>query len=390
MDNVPELKTDTRPRWQQLVGEAQGDVDGMLERFLAALADNRPYASGLVPEGDIRQSGIESFDMLLEALLQGDSVGVFGDVPDELGRRRARQGVPAENLVSAVREDFQVIWASILQRANSEDWATLALHVDQLWQVVDEYARQVQYSYLTERAVMAREERSQLERYVAMLFGLEGRLPEQLRQIGVSLQLDVDGTFRVCAATGEGADELRRIARESAESGLACYVYDDGATTVAFWQEPSVEEQRSLPGLQVVTCVEIPGVAGLAAVPDAASRAVDLVPMLGSGDAGPQTLRTLWQRVTRRRLDDIGAGSLATDTIGALESCTPDERARLVETVRAYLATGTIAGAATRAYCHRNTVLNRMHRFEELTGIDVTVPTDAALAVVLLGSDAVR
>ncbi|GAB3564457.1 helix-turn-helix domain-containing protein [Spelaeicoccus albus] len=382
MDNREELRARTRPRWSELVRLLRGDVDGMLETFVAALARNKPYASGLVPEADIRRSGIESFSMLLEALLADDIGAVFADVPGELGRRRARQGVPAENLVSAVREDFHVIWSTILQRAGTDDMATLALHVDQLWRVVDEYARQVQYSYLTERAVMAREERSLQERYVATLFGQEGRLPEQLRQIGLSLRVDVDGRFRVYAADGPDADELRRIVRESADAGRACYVHDEGMTAIAFWQVGSKTAPPS--GLEAVTCVEINDVDGLAAVPVAATTASGLVSILRPEDDGPQSLRALWPRAAAHRLDAVAIDHLRAETVGKLATCTPHERSRVVETVQAYLQTGTVAAAAARAYCHRNTVLARLHRFAELTGIDVTVPTEAALAVVLL------
>jgi DNA-binding PucR family transcriptional regulator len=54
--------------------------------------------------------------------------------------------------------------------------------------------------------------------------------------------------------------------------------------------------------------------------------------------------------------------------------------------VRAYAASGSVADVAARLYCHRNTVRSRLQRFAELTGRDVTVPTDAA--VVLLAMQA--
>ena len=52
------------------------------------------------------------------------------------------------------------------------------------------------------------------------------------------------------------------------------------------------------------------------------------------------------------------------------------------EAVRSYLRTGNIAETARELFCHRNTVTNRLRRFHELTGIDLTVPEQAARAVV--------
>ncbi|MFE4537649.1 helix-turn-helix domain-containing protein [Streptomyces scopuliridis] len=55
-----------------------------------------------------------------------------------------------------------------------------------------------------------------------------------------------------------------------------------------------------------------------------------------------------------------------------------------MQTVRAYLATGGLTASAERLYCHRNTVLNRLGRFEKLTGLDITIPEQAAIALVAL------
>ena len=53
-----------------------------------------------------------------------------------------------------------------------------------------------------------------------------------------------------------------------------------------------------------------------------------------------------------------------------------------MEAVQTYLSTGSIAESAARLYCHRNTLMNRLRRFTELTGIDPTVPAQAARLVV--------
>lgn len=58
------------------------------------------------------------------------------------------------------------------------------------------------------------------------------------------------------------------------------------------------------------------------------------------------------------------------------------ERERLEETVRHFLSTGNITTTAQVLFCHRNTILNRLHRFQDLTGIDLAVPAQVARLVV--------
>ncbi|AUZ88375.1 PucR family transcriptional regulator, partial [Arthrobacter agilis] len=69
-----------------------------------------------------------------------------------------------------------------------------------------------------------------------------------------------------------------------------------------------------------------------------------------------------------------------------------------VETLLAYVNSGSVSLAAQQLYCHRNTVLNRLARVHQLTGYDPAVPADAATLIAVLncrvqaqaGSDAPR
>ena len=79
----------------------------------------------------------------------------------------------------------------------------------------------------------------------------------------------------------------------------------------------------------------------------------------------------------------IPARVLATVT-DALDRCTPHERQRLLHVARSYGRTGSIKETAEELYCHRNTVVNRLHSLKEVIGLDMTVPDQAALALVVL------
>ncbi|MEU1039538.1 helix-turn-helix domain-containing protein [Streptomyces sp. NPDC005907] len=72
----------------------------------------------------------------------------------------------------------------------------------------------------------------------------------------------------------------------------------------------------------------------------------------------------------------LGA-ALAERVLGPLLRLDPSDRDILLDTLTAWLACdGSAQRSAARLYCHRNTVLNRLRRCEQLTGRSLTRPTD--------------
>jgi sugar diacid utilization regulator len=98
-------------------------------------------------------------------------------------------------------------------------------------------------------------------------------------------------------------------------------------------------------------------------------------------DREPITVQRHWIRLARARMDALGV-QLGAGLNAQLSAARPDELERLRETVSTFLANGSVSATADQLYCHRNTILNRMRRFKELTGIDLMVPVQAARAVV--------
>ncbi|MFE6992996.1 PucR family transcriptional regulator, partial [Streptomyces pharetrae] len=73
---------------------------------------------------------------------------------------------------------------------------------------------------------------------------------------------------------------------------------------------------------------------------------------------------------------ELGA-TLADRVLGPLDRVEPADREVLLDTVATWLACdGSAQRAGERLYCHRNTVLNRLRRFEQLTGRSLARPTD--------------
>lgn len=384
MRNLPVRRERSLPRWHEMVAEVTRDIDDLVDTFLQSLAALPAYRSGLVDSEELRDSAVRSLGLILAAVASDSTTTTLSPLPEELGGLRARQGIPVEQLVAAVRLDFRVVWSALLWRATSRDMTVLALHVEDLWAVVDDYARAVHQSYLQEKADMAANARDQQQVYLAELFGPSGQVPGTVEQVARALAVEPTGVFGVVVTQSEEAPKVHRAATLLASAEEKLFVLNQPGRVVVLWPaNPRVERaEAQLHRLSTVAGGYVPDVAGLAAVPAAAGMAWDICRTIGEGDDGLRTLAQAWARVTKSRLDEQHPFSAAL--VRGLDHLAPAERALVVETVRTYLELGNVAGSAERLFCHRNTVLNRLGRFKKMTGLDVTVPDQAALALLAL------
>ncbi len=387
-------------RWSELVELLHGKIDALAEVFAARVLEIPEYADNQLGPGDLEATARETFRRLVDGLrgrkrqpTPGDEAGrepemesLLGFAAD-LGAKRARAGIPPEALISAVRLDFSIIWECLLQIADTRDAALLASRVDRVWRVVDEFATRTHTSYLTERVRMAQEESSIRREIIARLFNQSSPSAETVSQVAAALGVDAAAHFGLAAASGASAAALRKAAAGPGTGPghrSRFYVHDFGGNTYAFWPLPphGNPPRPAVPAaLAGVPCGYVPEAAGLRAVPAAARTAESLAALLLPTDSGPLSAEAAWARLAKQQLDDAGLDLLA-DLNAALSPCRGGERERLEETVRHYLETGSVTTTAQQLFCHRNTILNRISRFQELTGIDLAVPAQAARLVV--------
>ena len=94
-----------------------------------------------------------------------------------LGRDRARRGVPLNDLLTAVRPDFRVLWAGLRERADPADEQMLVARMEDVWRAVDDYPTQIRVSYQVEAALLARERQGECSIPVASLLAGENPTP---------------------------------------------------------------------------------------------------------------------------------------------------------------------------------------------------------------------
>ncbi|MEV7134253.1 helix-turn-helix domain-containing protein [Arthrobacter sp. NPDC093128] len=378
-------------RWSELVELLHDRVDILAGKFITQVREIPEYRESAVDTNEIMQTARETFHRLVNALRNGGrrpGGELDGEFSAALGAKRARSGIPAEALISAVRLDFTILWAELLAIADPADAVMLTARVDQVWRVVDEFAARTNASYLNERVRMAQEESSIQNEFIARLFSVVHPSAETAAQVAEALGVSATARFGVVAASGSSAARLRAAkGNASARRNQRLFLRESGDMAYLFWPvvAPRTGED-AVPALTVPEVLkDIPcGVAeasGLRALPSAARTASSLAALLHPGDTGPLSADLAWPRLAKRQLQEAGLDLLEELDV-ALERCRGVERERLTEAARHFLQSGSVTVTADRIFCHRNTVQNRLNRFQELTGIDLTVPAQAARLVV--------
>jgi PucR C-terminal helix-turn-helix domain/RsbT co-antagonist protein rsbRD N-terminal domain len=386
---------DYASRWGELVERLHGRVDELAELFMARVQHIPEYASSTVSIDELRETARETFRRLVDGLRDKElqRTGLNGDQDSlmqfslQLGAKRARAGISPEALTSAVRLDFSILWEDLLQISEPEDAALLTSRVDRVWRVVDEFAAHTHSSYSAERARMAQEESNIRREFIARLFSKSELSADTIRQASAALVADPEARYAIVAATGEAASRLRSIV-QAPQSSQRLFVHEIGGSTYVFWAlgraaDAGRKQAGTLipPGVDGIPCGYVEGFAGLRALPTAARTAERLALLLHPSDRGPLTAAAAWARLAKQQLQDAGLDLWAELDV-ALSPCRGGERERLEETVRHFLSTGNITTTAQALFCHRNTILNRLNRFQDLTGIDLTVPAQSARLVV--------
>jgi hypothetical protein len=388
---------DNASRWGELVERLHGRLDQLVDLFMARIQEIPEYAGNRVDLEELRETARETFRRLVDGLRDKElqQSGRNGDhdslmrFSSELGTKRARAGISPEALISAVRLDFSILWDDLLLIADPKDAMLLTSRVDRVWRVVDEFATHTHSSYSAERVRMAQEASNIRREFIARLFSKSELSADTISQAAAALVTDPDARFSIVAASGEAASQLRAIAAQGPQSSQRLFVHEFGGSAYVFWALGRAAGGGVHPGgsgylpagIAGIPCGYVEGFSGLRALPSAARTAERLALLLHPSDRGPLTAADAWARLAKQQLQDAGL-DLWADLDSALSPCRGGERERLEETVRHFLSTGNITTTAQSLFCHRNTILNRLNRFQDLTGIDLTVPSQAARLVV--------
>ncbi|MGW7341537.1 PucR family transcriptional regulator [Streptomyces sp. NPDC054808] len=302
-----------------------------------------------------------------------------------IGAARAEQGLPLDALLHAFRLGGSLVWQRLVEetsRAAPEDVRLLVHVAADVWNFVDEHCTLVADAYRQTEWQIGRRRENRARLLAAGLLDGTGRiadLPEAARALGLPEQ----GRYVVVAVTGgppARSDAARAVAvppgarvhwhtGPEVDYGIVLVGAVEGLTDPG---PPRTASHAPVPGLRIG--VGSP-VEGLAAVGDArrlADTALDICPAAGG------TVRLADQLPAALVVSSPELGrALAEKVLGPLLRLEPADREVLLDTLTTWLeCDGSAQRAGERLYCHRNTVLNRLRRCEQLTGRSLARPAD--------------
>lgn len=404
----------------------------LTDRLVEALREQEPaYRSAIEADAaEIWQEVHHSLRHNVGSLIQPRE---FRDAAHRTSRRigeiRAGQGLPLDAVLHAFRMGGAMVWQGLVDetaRRHPDDIRLLVHVAADVWNFVDEHCGVVADAYRqTERRLAWRRENRQRLMTAALLDGTAriAELPDAAAMLGLpergryavlavsTARRAPHGTVHPPMTLPTGTDALWHpgpdaefailpltagadpgVPLTGAGAGAKPGVPLTGAAGPASEDEPGTRpggqpgavdgdaELASLaaglsapPGARVgISSV----VDGLAAVGDARRLAETA---LRACPAGGGVVLLDEQLPAALVVSSPGLGAaLAARVLGPLDRLDPADRDVLIQTLTAWLdSDGSAQRAGTRLYCHRNTVLNRLRRFEQLTGRCLTRPSDA-------------
>ncbi|MFF0526109.1 PucR family transcriptional regulator [Actinomadura nitritigenes] len=323
-----------------------------------------------------------------------------------LGRRRAHQGQPLDQLLRSYRLAGRVFWEAVVEVVGRHDPGNVPALVRQAtrtWDTIDEQSGAAAAAYHQTELSLARRSEERVQAIVDALLDGQGADGGLLATAASVLGLPAAGRYAVVMLGAEGGFAGGLDGELSGEftGGRDRRPGDIGG--MRFIWRLRADAQVALVALGTAELDDLVG----AVRPYARSHAgvspvVHSLAELGGArwlaELALRTCRGPGSQIARldRRLPDALvlsqprlAGRLGDVALGGLAGVDPAFRDVLLATLTAWLdCDGSAARAADRLFCHRNTVLNRLRKIEQLTGRTLAHPRD--LVEIALALSAVR
>ncbi|MDX2389295.1 PucR family transcriptional regulator [Streptomyces sp. NPDC054904] len=387
-------RTRTEEEWSVLLSAADvliADIPGLTDHLIEDLAKHSPLFDLAVPRDEHWQQISEAMHYGIEAFTARRSAPrkdlAFAE---ELGRRRAEQGLPLDLLLYAYRRAGRLTWDALLDivtEKEPEALPVLARAAGAMWAGIEQQATATAEAYRTAEVEMRRRSDERVQALLDAL--LEGdTAPALAAQVALALDLPEQGRYVVVVLTADRGDSVHRVAaakgmrlfwRMRTERELAVVALGDSSPA-----DLAAELADRCPGPGGIS----PVVGGLTELGRARRLAETALRTCGQEERVLVQLSDRLPTALVVRQPELSA-ELVHAVLGPLLDLDPADRAMLLETLDAWLAAEGSAGrAASRLYCHRNTVFNRLRRLEHLTSMSLSRPRD--LIALTLARDAYR
>lgn len=373
------MHTHTDEQWSGLVQQVRDDLDEVVDDFLVLFHESGYYREDVVDNAELRATASSILGLFLVQLEFGIDEDVLAAHARQLGTKRAHQGVRLSALVDAIQIDFTVLWDRFRRNVAPEQLPMLVDHVDDIQKLVSRYTVYIRGAYAAEQARARHDARFAHARHIERLFSAERLGPQAVgaisRALGISDGAAIDLTVYHPNAWAPAQTALEPLAAKGEIFGHGYRGLYAAFSPAADGSSDQAIIRSHTDNLGGVTFDRLPGLAavrsavrGCVAMFDAAENPGQLIPV---GDAA-------WA-LAAQHLHPLLPGELqrAHAAVAQMRADAPD----VLETVAAYLQSGSTKDVADALHCHRNTVVNRLQAFKTQAGLDITVPAQAAVAL---------
>ncbi|WP_306322172.1 MULTISPECIES: CdaR family transcriptional regulator [unclassified Streptomyces] len=361
-----------------------GQLGALTDRLTAELYAREPaYRTEIEADpahvrAEIQRSLRHSVASLLDPALSRDAARACSA---RIGADRAARGFPLDAVSHAFRLGGALVWQALVDEVtlrHPED-AHLLVHLAvDVWNFVDEHCAHVADSYRRAERELAWRRENRRRLMIAALLDGATRIAD-LPDAATALDLPERGRYVVLIASGGGRATPRptlphgvravwhtAAGAERAIVGLADQEADQLAAALREFC------QRAAPGTRIGLSPAVEGLAAVGGARRLAETALRICPADGGTVLLDEQLPAALVAAAPR------LGRILTDRVlGPLLALPPADRTLLLDTLTAWLdCDGSAQRAAARLYCHRNTVLNRLRRCEQLTGRSLARPAD--------------
>lgn len=356
------------------------DLPQLTDRLVAALQEQEPAYRAAVEEDpagtwqEVHRSLRHSISSLLDPRGARDAARRCSW---RIAATRAEQGLPLDALLHAFRLGGSLVWQGLVDetsRTAPEDVRLLVHVASDMWDFVDEHCTLVADAYRqTERQLAWRRENRVRLLAAALLDGTSriADLPEAAQALGLPEQ----GRYVVVAVGGgrlTGCPGAQAVLGPGVRVHWHTDVETDYGIVLAEDGEEAVVPEEQAPGARVGVSSAVEGLAAVGEARRLADTALSLSPETG----GTVRLTDHLPAALVVSSPELGA-ALADRLLGPLAHLDPADADVLLDTLATWLACdGSAQRASRRLYCHRNTVLNRLRRYEQLTGRSLSRPSD--------------
>jgi hypothetical protein len=365
------MTTETHPdAWlADLAAQSLRVLPGLADDLVDRMWDATYDPAGPVPKDDLWRSCHDNLGNMLSALRgAGPTPATLLASARATGTRRAQQRCPLEWVLRAWHDGGEIMWQDLASRAGAEhpeDLHHLVRYASDVWGVTDRFSVEMAATYQrVEEHLLGTVDYHLADVLDALLDGRSDLITSDTAR---ALHLDTSNRYAVAVAedTSSYHGSVRVLARALERHGIPStwHLRMGAHVGIVPTHDATPDQVAAILRLPAAGRIGLsPTFTSLSQVPTGYRMATLAMTALPPEGAAVTTLDRCLPEALLLDAPDLSRRLVAT-TLGPILDLPAGESDDLLRTIDAWVGSlGSSLRAARALYCHRNTVLNRLHR----------------------------